>query len=54
MAQAIKLFEDKNIRTLWDEKEEQWYFSIVDIVGVLTDSDYQQARNYWKVLKKTS
>ncbi len=52
MAQAIKLFEDKNIRTLWDEKEEQWYFSIVDIVGVLTDSDYQQARNYWKVLKK--
>ena len=51
MAQAIKLFEDKNIRTLWDEKEEQWYFSIVDIVGVLTDSDYQQARNYWKVLK---
>lgn len=48
---SIKLFEDKNIRTLWDEDQEQWYFSVVDIIGVLTDSDYQHARNYWKVLK---
>ena len=53
MAQStnIKLFEDKNIRTLWDEDQEQWYFSVVDVIGVLTDSDYQHARNYWKVLK---
>ena len=51
MVQAIKLFEDKNIRTLWDEKAEQWYFSVVDVISVLTDSDYQHARNYWKVLK---
>ena len=53
MAQStsIKLFEDKNIRTLWDENQEQWYFSVVDVVAVLTDSDYQHARNYWKVLK---
>lgn len=53
MAQStsIKLFEDKNIRTLWDENQEQWYFSVVDVIGVLTDSDYQHARNYWKVLK---
>ncbi len=47
----IKLFEDKNIRTLWDDKVEKWYFSVVDIISVLTDSNYQQARNYWKVLK---
>ena len=53
MAQStsIKLFEDKNIRTLWDEDQEQWYFSVVDVIAVLTDSDYQHARNYWKVLK---
>ena len=48
---SIKLFEDKNIRTLWDENQEQWYFSVVDVIAVLTDSDYQHARNYWKVLK---
>ena len=48
---SIKLFEEKNIRTLWDEDQEQWYFSVVDVIGVLTDSDYQHARNYWKVLK---
>ncbi len=53
MAQStsIKLFEDKNIRTLWDENQEQWYFSVVDVISVLTNSDYQHARNYWKVLK---
>lgn len=48
----IQLFGDKGIRTLWDDKNEKWYFSIVDIVSALTDSkDYQGARNYWKVLK---
>ena len=49
----IQLFEDKKIRTAWNEETEEWYFSIVDVVGVLTDQpDYQGARNYWKVLKK--
>lgn len=49
----IQLFEDKRIRTAWDEEHEEWYFSIVDVVAVLTDSsDYQAARNYWKVTKK--
>ncbi len=47
----IQLFEDKRIRTAWDEDKQEWYFSIVDVVGVLTNSDYQTARNYWKVLK---
>ena len=48
---AIKIFEEKKVRTLWDSETEEWYFSIVDVVAVLTDSDYQTARNYWKVLK---
>ena len=48
---AIKVFEEKKVRTLWDSETEEWYFSVVDVVAVLTDSDYQVARNYWKVLK---
>ncbi len=49
----IQLFEDKRIRTAWDEEKEEWYFSIIDVVAVLTDQpDYQAARNYWKVTKK--
>ena len=51
METALKLFEDKKIRTHWDESQEKWYFSVVDVVAALTDSDYQHARNYWKVLK---
>ena len=48
----IKLFEDKKVRTLWNEGEEQWYFSIIDIIAILTEQEnYQGARNYWKVLK---
>lgn len=50
--EALKLFRDKKVRTVWDDEQEKWYFSIVDVVAVLTDSvDYQAARNYWKVLK---
>ena len=48
---AIKLFNDKKIRVHWDEENEKWYFSIVDVVAVLTDNNFQSARNYWKVLK---
>ena len=47
-----KLFEDRKIRTVWDDEQEKWYFSIVDVVGALTDQpDTEHARNYWKVLK---
>ncbi|MBR5148603.1 MAG: Bro-N domain-containing protein [Bacteroidaceae bacterium] len=50
--EAIKLFEEKRVRTAWDDEQEKWYFSIVDVVGVLTDQpDLDHARNYWKVLK---
>ena len=47
----VKLFEDRNVRTAWDEQNEKWWFSIVDIIAVLTENDHQLARNYWKVLK---
>ncbi len=48
----LQLFQEQKIRTHWDETEEKWYFSIVDIVEILTEQkDYQGARNYWKVLK---
>ncbi len=46
---AIKLFETKQIRSVWDDNAEKWYFSIVDVVEVLTESP--NANNYWKVLK---
>jgi len=49
---AIKIFEQKKVRSQWSEQEELWYFSIVDIVGILTDQPtVERARNYWKVLK---
>ncbi len=46
---AIKLFNEKQIRTHWDDEQEKWYFSIVDVVGVLSESP--NPNNYWKVLK---
>ncbi|MDR0912678.1 MAG: Bro-N domain-containing protein [Methanobrevibacter sp.] len=46
----IKLFNNKKIRTLWDKEEEEWYFSVIDVVGILSNS--KNPRNYWKVLKK--
>jgi prophage antirepressor-like protein len=45
----IKLFEEKKVRAVYDDVEEKWYFSVVDVVAVLTDSP--NPRNYWKVLK---
>lgn len=49
---AIQLFEGKKVRFVWDEEKEKYYFAVVDIVQVLTESaDYQTARKYWKVLK---
>lgn len=51
--ESIQLFEDRRIRTAWDETNEEWYFSVVDVVGVLTDSpDYNTGRKYWNKLKQ--
>lgn len=48
----IQLFEEQRIRTAWDEEKEEWYFSVVDVVGVLTDQpDTRHAAKYWSVLK---
>ena len=49
-AENLQLFEDQPIRTAWNEEEEEWYFSVVDVVAVLTESP--NPNNYWKVLKK--
>ena len=46
----IQLFEDKKVRTAWDDEREEWYFSIVDVCGVLTESKDPQA--YWRKLKQ--
>lgn len=49
---AIKLFEQKEVRSIWSDEDEKWYFSIIDIISILTDQPtHQGARNYWKVLK---
>ena len=48
--EAIKLFEERKARTIWDNTHEKWYFSIVDVVAILTDSPNPQT--YWRVLKK--
>ena len=47
--ESIKIFEDRNIRSLWDDETEEWYFSIVDVVAVLTE--IPNPRKYWSVLK---
>ena len=52
MKNKIQLFEEKKVRTVWDDETEEWYFSVVDVVEILTDQpSHQGARNYWKVLK---
>ncbi len=52
MKAEIKIFEERKVRTMWNEDTEEWYFSIVDVVGILTDQPtIDSARNYWKVLK---
>lgn len=47
---SIKLFEEKKVRSKWDEEEQKWYFAIVDVVAILTDSPNPQV--YWRVFKK--
>ena len=47
--EALQLFEERKVRTVWDDQEEKWYFSVVDVVAILTGSPNPQ--NYWKVLK---
>ncbi|MBI3032147.1 Bro-N domain-containing protein [Candidatus Woesearchaeota archaeon] len=49
---TIRLFEQTKVRTIWDDNKQKWWFSVIDIIAILTDqSDYQKVRNYWKWLK---
>ena len=49
----IQLFQEQSVRTFWDEDHEKWFFSIVDVVAILTEQkDYQTARKYWNKLKE--
>ena len=49
---SIRFFDDREVRAIWDEKNSKWWFSVLDIVAVLTDQDdYSKIRNYWKYLK---
>ena len=49
---SIRFFNDKEVRAVWNEQESKWFFSVLDIVGVLNNQeDYEKNRNYWKYLK---
>jgi cell filamentation protein len=49
---SIRFFNDREVRAVWDEENAKWWFSVLDIVAVLTDqNDYTKTRNYWKYLK---
>ena len=51
--ELVKIFEERKVRSVWDEEQEKWYFSVVDVVGILVESkDYQTARKYWNKLKQ--
>lgn len=53
ISNSVRLFEEQQIRTAWDEEQEEWYFSVVDVIGVLTDQhDQRGASNYWAKLKQ--
>ena len=49
---SIRFFDDREVCAVWDEKNSKWWFSVLDIIAVLTDqNDYNKTRNYWKYLK---
>jgi cell filamentation protein len=49
---SIRFFNDREVRAIWDENEAKWWFSVLDVIAVLTDQDdYTKTRNYWKYLK---
>ena len=53
MKNKVQIFDQRQVRSVWDEENEKWWFSVVDIIGILTDQpDYTKIRNYWKWLKK--
>jgi cell filamentation protein len=54
MKNQVQIFDQRQVRSVWDEENEKWWFSVLDIIGILTDQpDYTKIRNYWKWLKKS-
>jgi len=52
MENKLQLFEKQHVRSVWDEEQEKWWFSVLDVIAILTDQpDYKKTRNYWKWLK---
>jgi cell filamentation protein len=52
MKVSIRFFDDREVRAVWDDEQAKWWFSVVDVVGVLNEEpDYKKVRNYWKYLK---
>ena len=52
MKNKLKIFEEKKVRSVWSEEKQKWFFSLIDIIAILTNQDdYCASRNYWKVLK---
>ena len=50
MQNDIKLFEQKKIRSVYDEEKDIWYFSVIDVIAILIEKDYKTAQNYWNKL----
>lgn len=49
---SIRFFDNREVRAIWDDEDSKWWFSVLDIIAVLTDQDdYEKTRNYWKYLK---
>ncbi|HMM59813.1 MAG TPA: cell filamentation protein Fic, partial [Candidatus Rifleibacterium sp.] len=49
---SIRFFDDREVRAVWDDEKSRWWFSVIDIIGVLrATNDYEKNRNYWKYLK---
>lgn len=49
---SIRFYDNKEVRAIWDEENSKWWFSVIDVVGILNEeNDYTKVRNYWKYLK---
>jgi hypothetical protein len=53
MKNKLKIFEEKKVRSVWSEEKQKWFFSVIDIVAILTNQDdYKKAKSYWSTLKE--
>jgi len=53
MKNKLKIFEEKKVRSVWSEEKQKWFFSVIDIIAILTNQDdYKKAKSYWSTLKE--